>query len=577
MKKIGIISLVFFVMLASTQVIYAEETKSDPASNEQIVEENNTNENQEAVKEDTNTKDNTSSENATQTSGAVESAPIDEKLSDGVNAVATSNNVAKIGDTEYATLAEAIYAATSGSEIKLLNDADVVNPIVISKNLQIDGDNHSINATYTGSNGNQTILTVSGSSNVLTIKNATISNSPKYGVQAYSGGKVILNSVMFADNAYSGVLVNGGTLVIEGNVSISGGNGVGIELAKGNNVTSEPTVEVGAKVEVVGSNDLSKVIYIDRNQVETVNQNTITAKSGTDISVDYSTEKGFDIKEKGTSIAAPSFPQGDILVLVDGIVVKAFDTLADAISGADADSTLEIQKDIDISSPIEITKNLILDGKDKTLTATYIGTTGNQSILTTSATVTIKNVVLKNSPKYGIQVFGGNSNTKIENVTFNNNNYGAILINGGSAEVSDIKFDTNQATGIELGRGTNITTPSNLKISGKIDAAVPDKAIYTDLAQVVSHEQSTITSSFYEVSTDSKGIITLKKNGQVVFVTVGHAKPVVANNTPSTWDDGGPFTTDKCGNIFDRWGNEIYKAPSCKVSSGYKVPNTGVK
>lgn len=44
------------------------------------------------------------------------------------------------------------------------------------------------------------------------------------------------------------------------------------------------------------------------------------------------------------------------------------------------------------------------------------------------------------------------------------------------------------------------------------------------------------------------------------------------------WDDGGPFTTDECGNVFDRWGNEIYHAPSCVVNgdsnTGYNFVNT---
>lgn len=49
------------------------------------------------------------------------------------------------------------------------------------------------------------------------------------------------------------------------------------------------------------------------------------------------------------------------------------------------------------------------------------------------------------------------------------------------------------------------------------------------------------------------------------------------NNSNNTWDDGGPFTTDVCGNIFDRWGNKIYSAPACQVNDGYQVPNTGVR
>ncbi|MDY4972185.1 MAG: hypothetical protein SO103_01345, partial [Erysipelotrichaceae bacterium] len=51
----------------------------------------------------------------------------------------------------------------------------------------------------------------------------------------------------------------------------------------------------------------------------------------------------------------------------------------------------------------------------------------------------------------------------------------------------------------------------------------------------------------------------------------------VTNNSTNTYDDGGPFTTDACGSIYDRWGNKVYSAPTCVLSDGYVVPNTGVK
>ena len=41
------------------------------------------------------------------------------------------------------------------------------------------------------------------------------------------------------------------------------------------------------------------------------------------------------------------------------------------------------------------------------------------------------------------------------------------------------------------------------------------------------------------------------------------------------WDDGGPFTTDKCGNVFDRWGNKIYEANGCNIG-GYNLVRTSV-
>ena len=41
------------------------------------------------------------------------------------------------------------------------------------------------------------------------------------------------------------------------------------------------------------------------------------------------------------------------------------------------------------------------------------------------------------------------------------------------------------------------------------------------------------------------------------------------------WDDEGPFTTDKCGNVFDRWNNKIYEANGCNVG-GYNLVRTSV-
>ncbi len=52
-----------------------------------------------------------------------------------------------------------------------------------------------------------------------------------------------------------------------------------------------------------------------------------------------------------------------------------------------------------------------------------------------------------------------------------------------------------------------------------------------------------------------------------------------SSSTPtpaSGWDDDGPFTTDTCGNVFDRWGNKIYEAKGCNVG-GYNLVQTDTK
>ena len=53
-------------------------------------------------------------------------------------------------------------------------------------------------------------------------------------------------------------------------------------------------------------------------------------------------------------------------------------------------------------------------------------------------------------------------------------------------------------------------------------------------------------------------------------------EPKKPTSTPEgPGDDGGPFTKDECGNVFDRWGNKIYEAKGCNVK-GYKLVQTSV-
>ena len=42
--------------------------------------------------------------------------------------------------------------------------------------------------------------------------------------------------------------------------------------------------------------------------------------------------------------------------------------------------------------------------------------------------------------------------------------------------------------------------------------------------------------------------------------------------TPGPTDDGGPFTRNECGDVFDRWGNLIWEAPNCDVPTPTPTP-----
>ncbi len=126
-----------------------------------------------------------------------------------------------------------------------------------------------------------------------------------------------------------------------------------------------------------------------------------------------------------------------------------------------------------------------------------------------------------------------------------------------------------------------------------IDSNVKNGKISVNQSEAFAGDEISITvtpDAGYELVQDS-----LKVNGQVIvgnsFVMPGEdviltaeftkipeptTPPESSDNTPS-YDDGGPFIKDVCGNVFDRWGNKIYSAPACEVSGGYQVPNTGVR
>ena len=113
-------------------------------------------------------------------------------------------NVAKIGETEYATLSAAISAATEGQTITFI--ADITEDVTISKNnLTIDGAGKTYTGTMTANNFNVTVTYVkfynggfykpdSGTSSVYTVKNCSFDGANKaYGYAiSLSGAKTLI-------------------------------------------------------------------------------------------------------------------------------------------------------------------------------------------------------------------------------------------------------------------------------------------------------------------------------------------------------------------------------------------------
>lgn len=192
--------------------------------------------------------------------------------------------------TDESSLISAISNANEGETITLQNNITVTAPIVIQKQLIIDGNGYTITGAsdWTSTSGNQTMFTAQFSAGKLTLKNINLQNGPKYGVQAYDGGTVILNNVSITGFKYGGVLANGGNIeVINLHLGYNGTNANnGIEIGKGAGATNNPTLTMNGVLKTDSTENVVRVAENDSltefkitNTPETKNKVAITENS----------------------------------------------------------------------------------------------------------------------------------------------------------------------------------------------------------------------------------------------------------------------------------------------------------
>lgn len=164
------------------------------------------------------------------------------------------------------SLNSVINSADPGTTITLENDITVTKPIVIAKELTIDGNGHNVVGSndWTSTSGNQTMFTAQFSDAKLTLKNINLKNGPKYGVQSYDGATVILDNVYITGFKYGGVLANGGKVEVKSlHLGTNGtGSNNGIEIDKGASATNNPTLVMSG---TLTSDVAENVVYIAEN------------------------------------------------------------------------------------------------------------------------------------------------------------------------------------------------------------------------------------------------------------------------------------------------------------------------
>ena len=303
--------------------------------------------------------------------------------------------------TDESSLLSAISSADSGATITLQNNITVTSPIVIQKELTINGNGYTVTGSsdWTSTSGNQTIFTAQFAAGKLTLKNINLQNGPKYGVQSYDGATVILDNVSVTGFRYGGVLANGGTIEVR-NLHL-GYNGTGanngIEIDKGSAATNNPTLVMNGtlksdtnenvvRVAENGSlteftitntpNTTNKVVLAEGSVVLTDENNNVISETEVPdkVTVNADSQKVIvtifannDVNritvDKGTKITADLLKSH--LTIAEGYQIDGFFTDAQYTSEFDFNKTIDV--DTSIYAKISKTENThITQPKDET-------------------------------------------------------------------------------------------------------------------------------------------------------------------------------------------------------------------
>ena len=167
------------------------------------------------------------------------------------------------------------------------------------------------------------------------------------------------------------------------------------------------------------------------------------------------------------------------------------ETLYDAVAKASDGDTINITEDITLEKAVEVSgKSITINGNSNTITAdanmaAADSSSSNKSMLTAvnaGAKITLKDVNLTGSPKYGVQAYNGGEVT-LDGVNIYDCNFGGVLNNCGIVEIVDLTLGHNgkaeSNNGIELGKGSAVTVEEpTLIMNGTLTSDQTENVIY---------------------------------------------------------------------------------------------------
>lgn len=133
--------------------------------------------------------------------------------------------------------------------------------------------------------------------------------------------------------------------------------------------------------------------------------------------------------------------------------VDTEEALRQAVTQDGAEITLTA--DITVSSPLMVTgKNVTIDGAGQysiSASSDFARTGDDGSVITVLGSAILKDLTVDGSKagqqKYGVQVYGVGSTMELTGVTIQNCSWGAMIVNGGSADANGLTLKNGRRGG----------------------------------------------------------------------------------------------------------------------------------
>ena len=179
---------------------------------------------------------------------------------------------AKVGNTAYGTLTEAVATAGSGDTVTMMANAELSAELVIPAGVTLDGAGYTISVagdTWSTNNEDKHLVELS---NNTTVKNVTLDSEGKaYGVQAYCVTGVKLDNVTIKNSKGAGLTVNGSTVEAV-DLKASGNAWGSVNVDPGSGVTTESKFAIsGADTNLADANAIwgdGDNVTSDANDIE---------------------------------------------------------------------------------------------------------------------------------------------------------------------------------------------------------------------------------------------------------------------------------------------------------------------